>query len=217
MFRGLNYFANELIDVSSYKTTLAQANVEHTLLRKWGSLTTTYSIYRGTDWLGARDDDGGEIDYHSDAKLQFLKHSLSLSLNYIFNDRSYTFGSNLYFQYTDDYLYSNDKLSVGSSYSVRGYIANLLGNKGLYIQNNLNRDIQIKNTTITPFLGLDYGKIRCEKDNEDSCGEIYSTSGGFKLKHKSFSSSFSWSRPIKDIDSNYKQEDIFRYDISYKF
>ncbi len=44
-----NYFSNELIDVSSYSTTLGQIDLTHTYVKEWGQLISKYSFHRGLD------------------------------------------------------------------------------------------------------------------------------------------------------------------------
>jgi len=43
-----NYFSDELIEVSSYKTTEAQIDLRYTFVKNWGQLIATYSFNRGT-------------------------------------------------------------------------------------------------------------------------------------------------------------------------
>ena len=158
-----NYFSNELIDVSSYKTTLAQIDLIHTYIQNWGQLRTMYSYYRGTNWFGARDD-GSINGSSSNEKLQFTKYSLDSSLVYYFPIKTYQINSNVHIQYTNDFLYDNNKLRVGSYYTVRGYSSSYYGNNAYYIRNDFIKTFYPNISfnymqTISPFLGLDYGEI----------------------------------------------------------
>jgi hemolysin activation/secretion protein len=218
-----NYFSDQLIDVSSYSTTLAQVDVTHTLLQNWGQLTTTYSFYRGTDWFGARNDStmNQASNINKQAKLQFTKYSLDSNLLFYFTDRSYTLNSNLHLQYSDDFLYDNDKLRVGGYYSVRGYSSSYYGNNGGYINNNLLKtfspSLNIKYLqTISPFIGIDYGEVQCQSDNVNSCGKLIGGALGFKTDSKTLSSELSCSRALKKVPDQ-KIENLFRYNLTLKF
>jgi hemolysin activation/secretion protein len=219
------YFENELIEVSSYKTTLAQLDLTHTYLKNWGQFISTYSYYEGKNWFGSRDDryNNAEIDSTSEATLEFKKYSVSTSLLYYFTDRSYKFDNTFYLQHTNDLLYNNDQLTVGSDYTVRGYDdSNLFGNNGHYFKNNITKTFTPKLNkkyleTISIFAGLDYGHVRCESDNESSCGEIYGTALGFQTSADTISSDFTWSKAHKNIGTNSRKENRFTYKVTIEF
>ena len=85
-----------------------------------------------------------ESDDKGRQKLEFLKHTLDASLNYYLNDNTYVLSSNFHLQTTDDHLYNNDKLKVGSSYTVRGYSSpNYSGNNGYYIKNDVTKTFNV--------------------------------------------------------------------------
>ena len=219
-----NYFSNELIDVSSYKTTLVQIDLTHTYLQSWGSLTSTYSYYQGTNWFGARDDNyrSSEIDANRQQKLLFVKHSLNLNLLYYPEDRSYQVTTMAHLQKTGDLLYNNDQLTVGSAYTVRGYSSpNLVGNNGGYIKNDISttwffNDYPSLMQSLSLFAGLDYGAVQCEVDNKSSCGTIYGSAVGLNTNGSALSMSFTWSRPLKKLNDNFVLDNLFRFDITWK-
>jgi len=220
-----NYFANQLIDVSSYKTTLAQIDLIHTYLQNWGRLTTVYSYYQGTDWFGSRADGyvSAEIDATTQAKLQFKKHSIDVNLLYYLTDRSYQITSNFHLQHTTDTLYDVDKLTVGSDYTVRGYLnRNLYGNNAWYSKNDMTKTWEVnlhpsllQNVSVS--VGFDYGQARCETDNQSSCGNIYGMAVGLSTQAKKLTTSFVWSRPLKKINNNFKLDDLFKFDVTWQF
>ncbi|WXU00281.1 MAG: Hemolysin transporter protein ShlB [Catillopecten margaritatus gill symbiont] len=220
-----NYFVNRAIDVSSYKITLAQVDFIHTHLQSQWQLTNTYSYYQGVDWFGARDDDyvGAESDLINSAILEFKKFSVDSKLLYYFQDRSYSLNSNFHLQHTRDILYDNDKKTVGSSSTVRGYDRlSLFGNNAWYIRNDLSKSIKLDLhpkllKTITPFIGLDYGKVKCESDNNDNCGEIAGGAIGFQTSGNNLSTAFVWSRPLKKLRQGFKKEQLFTFNASWKF
>tara|TARA_B110000046_G_scaffold180703_1_gene211715 strand:+ start:1042 stop:2505 length:1464 start_codon:yes stop_codon:yes gene_type:complete len=220
-----NYFSNQAIEVSTYKTTLAQVDLTHTYLKNWGQINTTYSYYEGKDWFDARDDNyyGLEIDTINRAILEFKKYCLNTNILYSFKDKSYKFDSNFYLQYTNDLLYNNDQLTIGSDYTVRGYSdSNLFGNNGHYFKNDITKTFTPKLNsnyleTISIFVGLDYGKIKCEQDKKSSCGEIYGSAVGIILNAKTTTIDLTWSRAQKSISEDFQRENRFKYNLTIKF
>ena len=221
-----NYFANQLVNVSSYKTTLAEMDLTHTWLQSWGQLTTVYSYYQGTNWFGARGDGyvSAEIDATTQAKLQFKKHSIDINLLYnISQKRGYQFTSNFHLQRTNDLLYDGDKLTVGSDYTVRGYLdRNLYGNNAWYSKNDVTKKWVVDFhpsllQSVSTSVGLDYGQVACESDNQNSCGKIYGVAAGLSSYAQNLIASFVWSRPLKKINSKFKVASLFKFDVTWQF
>ena len=220
-----NYFANQLIEVSSYRTTLAQADLSHTYIGSWGQLSSTYSYYQGMNWFGARTDHyvSAETGTTNQAKLQFIKHSFDTNLLYYFSDKSYKFNSNAHIQFTNDLLYDNDKLTVGSDYTVRGYYnRSLFGNNAWYVKNDISKTWQ---PNLSPSLfqsislsaGVDYGEVRCESDNLSSCGSIVGAAVGLTSQGKHLQTHLVWSKPLKKINATFKKDDLFTFDMTWEF
>jgi hemolysin activation/secretion protein len=222
-----SYLEDELIEVSSYKTTHIQADFLHTFIQKWGTLNTTFSIYQGKDWFGARDDEyylksSKEVDYSTLATLEFTKYSLNTNAIIYLPNREYKIDSNFYWQYSDDELYDSDKLSVGSDYSVRGYSGDYYGNKAAYIKNDFIKETAFQFyepllQNISVYLGIDYGYVPCEKTNNENCGTLYGMGTGLRTNGKNFSTDFSWNRPLKKLKDDFILDNNFKYNFTMKF
>ncbi|MCK9454955.1 MAG: ShlB/FhaC/HecB family hemolysin secretion/activation protein [Sulfurimonas sp.] len=213
-----NYFSNQLIDVSSYKTALAQVDLVDTYFQNWGQVRSILSYYRGTNWLGARDD--GSI-LGSDEKLQFTKYSLDTNLIYNLPIPTYQINSNAHVQYTDDLLYDNNKLRVGSYYTVRGYEASYYGNNGYYIRNDFIKSFypslnQYFMQSISPFVGLDYGAVKCESNTKNACGSLAGAAIGIKTAAKNLDMELTLSRGLKHT-STIRPQNLFRYSLIFKY
>ncbi len=220
--RSRNFLAGQLIQVSSYKTTLAQLDVTHTWLQHWGSLTTTYSYYQGTDWFGARKDSffDAQTGASGQARLQFKKHTLGLNLDYRFPNKRYQFTSQAYLQYTADQLFDNDKLSIGGDYTVQGYVdGSLYGNNAWYVRNKLMASwgAMLHFATLESFAGFDYGRVKCESDNPLSCGTIYGLATGLSSQGHHFTSILTVGWPLKKISSTFKRTATLRLDTTWIF
>lgn len=214
-----NYFSDQLIDVSSYKTTHVQVDLIDTYYAFWGQVSNTLSYYRGTNWLGARDDSilGNDVK----EKLQFTKFSFDTRLLYNLPLATYQLNSNAHIQYTNHLLYDNNKLRVGSYYTVRGYEASYYGNNAYYIRNDFikqfypNLNVHFLQT-ISPFIGLDYGNVKCEANTEGSCGSLAGSAIGFKTAATNLDTEFSLSRGLKS-STNEKFQNLFRYSLTFKY
>ncbi len=224
--RSENYFEGQPIDVSSYVTTQLRLDLTHTHLRPWGSIVTRYDYHRGTDWFGARRDDyydppaGGEVR----ATLQFRKHTLSVRLTRYFDMyRRFHLESSAFVQYSGDLLYDNDKLTVGSDYTVRGYTSpSLYGNNAWYLHNDLVATWPVPLQaallqSVSTFVGLDYGRVRCEVDNRGGCGKVYGAAAGVRTAGGRLTGSFVWSRPLKEIGEAFERDSRFRFDLTWRF
>ncbi|MDQ7011543.1 MAG: ShlB/FhaC/HecB family hemolysin secretion/activation protein, partial [Mariprofundaceae bacterium] len=220
-----NLLASQLIQVSSYKTTVAQLDVTHLWLWRRGSLTTIYSYERGMDWFGARKDGffGAQTGSPGQARLQFVKHELDVSL-----DAGLPFGgirltSRAHLQRTLDALFDSDKLSVGGDYTVRGYPdGGLYGNNAWYVRNELTKSWAMNLNpamlqSVSLFGGYDYGHVRCEADNPLSCGTIHGVVAGFRTQGRHASAAFTAAWPLKKVSASFRRRPTLRLDMTWGF
>jgi hemolysin activation/secretion protein len=220
------YFDKQLIDVSSYRTSQARLELRHDWFQNWGQLYTIYSYHRGLDYFGARDDDYFTVEdgFETEASLQFEKFNFDSQLYYYLPDPAWYAGFKLNLQYSDDVLYDNDKLYLGSPYTVRGYSSALSGSKAWYLRSDLTHRWQ---SVVNPFsgkpsaksislsVGVDYGDVSCEIDNRDICGEIYGLGLGAEIADANFNGRLVWARPLKEIGDDIGDEDFFMLDVRW--
>ncbi len=221
-----NFFDDELIDVSSYVTSQLQLELNHLWLQPWGQLSSQVIFHRGLDAFGARDDDYFERDDGSGslARLQFEKYTLGGQLRYWLPPPGWSLDLALQLQYSDDILFDNDKLSLGSPYTVRGYASALSGSNAGYLRADILRLLQ---TAANPFgegslaksitlsAGIDYGEVKCEADNADSCGQIYGAGVAIRVQDANFSGIFSWGHPLEEIGDDIGDRDIYHLDLRW--
>ena len=74
-----------------------------------------------------------------------------------------------YGQYAKKGIVASEQIGVGGPYSVRGFTNEdqLSGNKGFYMRNELSLSKRYTNTSINPYMALDYGVV---SENEESYG-----------------------------------------------
>ncbi len=221
-----NLFEGEVIDVSSYKTSKAEIALRHDWFTAWGQLFSRYSYQQGLDSFGARDDRffNAEDGNDSDARLQFKKHTLEGQLYYYLPQPGWEIDFTLHGQFSKDRLYDADKLFLGSESTVRGYTSAFAGSNGWYARSDLVKRLQ---SLTNPFsekslsklislsLGIDYGEIRCEADNPDLCGEIYGLGAAVQIVDDNFSALLSWGHPLKELQDDIGNEDIFLLDLRW--
>lgn len=220
-----SFFENQLIDVSSYKTSQVQLELQHTWLRSWGQVFTRYAYYEGLDSFGARDDDYFTLEDGSEneARLQFEKFIIDSSLYYQHKPGWFS-NARLVLHYSDDILFINDQLSLGSPYTVRGYKTALSGSNAWYLRYDLVRQLRAVNRldgdeslakSLSLGFGIDYGEVRCEVDNSDTCGEIYGLGVNLDIVDKNFSGHLHWGHPLKQIGDDIGDEDRFLLDLRW--
>ena len=221
-----NFFEGEAVDVSSYKTSKLQLELQHDWYQPWGQLGVVYIYHRGLDSFGARDDDyferGDGVD--GEARLQFEKFTVDGRLMYFLGGADIYLDVNLFLQYSDDLLFDSDKLNLGSHYTVRGYASALSGGNAWYLHNDLTWQLHSSGNSpadgslaksIALSLGLDYGEVECEADNADTCGDIYAAGLGLVVWDRNFSARLSWGFPLKKIDDDIGDEDLYLLDLRW--
>ncbi|WP_428633991.1 hypothetical protein, partial [Sedimenticola sp.] len=71
--------------------------------------------------------------------------------------------------------------------------------------------------TVSGYVGLDYGEVRCESDNATSCGDIYGMALGTDITGRHLSASFVLGMPLKEISEDFDKEVLFKFDLIGKF
>ena len=220
------YFERERIDVSSYKTSQLRLELRHDWLPLWGQLSTVYSYHQGLDAFGARDDDyfRNIAGQDSEARLQFEKYNIDSQLIYYLTNPAWYAVLGFHLQYSDDILYDNDKLYLGSPYTVRGYSSALSGSNAWYLRSDLARRLQ---SVVNPFsgnpliksisvsAGLDYGEVKCEVDNSDVCGEIYGLALGLEIADANFNGRLQLGYPLKEIGEDIGDQNTYMLDLRW--
>ncbi len=221
-----NFFAGQLIDVSSYRTSQLQLEFAHDWWLARGRWSTRYRFYKGLDRYGARDDDYFTLDqgFDNPARLQFEKFVLDSHAEIALGTPTLRLQAVL--QYSDDILFVADQLSLGSPYTVRGYSSALSGSNAGYLRGDLiwplrgaSRDaVQAPaRKSLQVSLGLDYGEVKCEAGNDDVCGDIYGAGAGIVWSDANFIGQLHWGHPLKELDDGVGDKDQFLLDLRWRF
>ncbi len=200
---NLNRIQKLTIDVSSKRYSNITFGINDVTTILSGGTYWDLSFTKGTPWFGAawiNDPDlrGFDID--------FLKFngliSWSKNINQ-FNYFSINYDLTTSFQYSKDVLVSDQNISIGDEFSVRGFKEDSIsGNTGGYISNTLKFPFylrQLGGVSIVPFVGYDVGYVKnnCSQYVTNCSGEYISGgSVGLKLNQQHFSSSLSAGWPL---------------------
>lgn len=221
-------FEDVLVDVSSYKTTQAQFEISHDRFQPWGQISSSYSYVKGLDSYGARDDNYFTVEngFDNEARLQFEKHVIASRLNYYLDDPRYWYSFNIHLQYSDDILFTSDQLSLGNSYTVRGYAPALSGSSGWYMRHEISRSLAAGGNSVdgkkyqksmSVSTGLDYAEAKCDSDNRTACGDIYALFASATIADRNFSLNLIWGHPLKKIDEETGRDDHYSLDLNWSF
>ncbi|NBM97457.1 ShlB/FhaC/HecB family hemolysin secretion/activation protein [Proteus penneri] len=184
--------AQQKLLISSPTLTSLLFSPQYSLHFDRGYLTINPMIEVGLSFLGA------SPDYIADNSPRSHYRKLSINLSYqhlLFNKLSYI--TSFYGQYTQDNLYSIEKLAIDGIKAVRGYKESKLNaNSGFYWRNEINI------SPINFFLGkwnfifaLDYGVAHSDK-YETKKSEIIGSAIGASFYHSIFSSQILINKPM---------------------
>lgn len=203
-----NRIEGSQIDVSSKRFSNVTLGLTRVGTMFDGSLYADLSTTFGVPWFGAAwKNDPDLTGFDIDA----VKYNglLSWSKNLYQAGRvgvEYELGSG--FQYTDDILVSDENMSVGDEYTVRGYKDSYMSvNSAAYISNTFKFPISIFKygiNQISPFIGYDLAVVKdnCSQDIS-LCHAEYMTGAAIGLKFNAthFNSALTYSRPLTEPTS----------------
>ncbi len=205
-----NYINNTYWESSSYRYSLAYLSLQHSFT---GKSFQFFNIWKYTKGLNAF-----EVNNPTELSNNFEKYNLDIDFTKFFQNTLNTqFSSTLSAQYSPYKLFSSEQISIGGPYSVRGFNnANISGNSGYFIRNEVSFAKKIKTFNIRPYLGLDYGFIK--KSADSSYGDISGGVIGTKINKEFLNLNLFYSFPINDVfftkDSS---EDFLGFNLTISF
>lgn len=195
-YKSKNYIDEAAIETSTYNLSKGGFNLNYLYQSSsfYNSLTLYYT--KGLHMFS---------DFNpTDLEEIFEKYSM----DYTFSKQisSIKYNLDLHLQYSKDALFSNNQISIGGPYSVRGFKEEgLSGNTGYYYRNEFSyrgKEKWFKSLTANYYLAIDGGYIKNEEDTTG--GILLGNSFGVKLSHKNLSFDFSYSTALKknDVENN---------------
>lgn len=204
-----NYIDDEKLILSSRKLSVLKLDIGHQRRLFNGMFFGEIAYYEGLKRFGAERDDWEYKDSTS-PKAQFQKYTMDINWYKPFkiNNQNFSYRFSFSGQYSDDILYSSEKMSIGDDTTVRGFKENsIMGDKGIYIRNELAYNYNF----LEPFIAFDIGRVKdVTKDEyyEKYGTELSGASIGVRVYFKYFTASITYSKPLtapRYIDKN-KQE-----------
>lgn len=170
----------------SYETTEVGIRAIHARRILDGSLSLGLEYYWGEDFLGASEplegDDVPTPEYGKWAGTLSYYHPIFISHEQLM------WSSILRTQYSPDTLYGAERISIGSRYTVRGFIDDSLsGDSGGYVRNELSWRLPLpiddldKIRVCELFVGYDYGMILKDEDDPYERGSVQGMAVGFRV------------------------------------
>lgn len=201
-----NFIMESPVTISSkdYSSLTAGMNWVGSAAGGWAYLD--FNMTKGVPWFSTawnsdRDLDGFDLDYKKYNGMLNWSKRLAASDNGIV---TLDYELNSGFQFTNDVLVSDAKMSVGDEYSVRGFKESSVSTeRAAWISNTFKMPVNINYARIyqlSPFTGFDIGLARRNCPPEvSSCDRDYLSGAvlGVKANGKDFSGSFTAGWPIK--------------------
>ncbi|ASA58319.1 hemolysin activator protein [Vibrio gazogenes] len=190
--REKNYLMDSLIASSSRNLSSAYVGLDYSTRLGSGFLTVSPRLTMGSDLFG------GERNQPGFPKAQFRKGTLTASYTQPFQSGP-VFTSTLFAQWSNDTLYSSQRLSIGGEYSVRGFKdVSISGDEGYYWRNDLSYPLGT-----LPYIGqvsaqwaVDTGSIVRDKNDALERGSLMGSSLGIQTRSRRVSSSLAIGMPL---------------------
>ncbi len=190
-----NFLNDTKLELQSYSLNILSMGIKHSYLGD------SYDYY--SKWTVSKGLSGTENFARQET--DFLKYVLDVAYNkYFETENSFKFTSLLRAQYSTNYLFGTEEISMGGIYSVRGFNdTGLSGNTGFYVRNELTPTYTFDRVNISPYIAFDYGYVAEDKNN--IYGTILGGTIGSRIVWKDINFDIFYSTPLKD--SEFTNED----------
>jgi len=199
-----NYIENTLIKSSSQRLTELQVGFNHGARIGSSYLNLDLGYQKG---IGTLDAQNNHHPKGSEPVARYKKYSLTASFLNPFKlyEERFSFDSLLYYQKSEDVLFSPQRISLGGISSVRGFKEqSLSGDSGGYWRNQLRWTKPISTNWLQPFiqqygltLAYDQGIIKKDKHNGDYHGKLSGNAIELNLRGAYFTASLSAAHSLK--------------------
>lgn len=190
-----NYFDGIKLITSSRKLSVLKIEANHNRRFFNGVLYGNFTYHEGIKKFGAEKDEN-KGDYSPRAQFQKYTADLSWYKPFMIREQRFSYRVSFSGQYSDDILYSSEKLGIGDDTTVRGFKENsIMGDKGFYIRNEIGYNYK----SLEPFIAYDYGRVKdVYKDEyyEKNGSEMSGATIGLRMYLNNFDMSFSYSKPL---------------------
>lgn len=160
-----NYLERQYLKVGSRRLSVLNVDLGlTTILGDW-VVDTSVGVDTGQRWANALDDLPNLPDWAPRAQFEKYKLSVNLFRQFAVAGVPLNWSTSLTAQKSRDVLYGSEQISIGSLYSVRGFVKNAIsGDTGYFVRNELShrRSVSLADG-IAPVMklaaGYDFGRI----------------------------------------------------------
>lgn len=194
------------IDASTYNLSVARAGVKYVYQQPSWEMYSLIDYVHGVNPFNPTTD--GSL------KHDFSKWTLSLGgTKYFETNPPSTYQFSGYAQHSNDLLYSVEQISIGGSYSVRGFQSkNISGNSGWYARNDFLFQIS---PNVSPYVSYDVGHIQSGVDTAG--GTLTSATFGLRAHYRSFALDVYHAIPLSSPDKTFDTDPFIGISASSNF
>ena len=210
-----NYIEDTEVEVQRRITSGVELSAGHRLF--WGNSTIegqlTYK--QGLKLFGALPAPEEEFD-EGTSQFKILSLDASISTPFQVGDQKFKFDSSVKFQSNKTPLIAQDRFSIGSRYSVRGFDgkASLAAEKGVLLQNTLSWTIPKVGADV--YLGVDYGRVSGPSTEELVGTSLTGAVLGIRGSYEGLSYDIFAGRPVRK-PGELEVGKVFGFSLNYGF
>ncbi|MBI2240981.1 MAG: ShlB/FhaC/HecB family hemolysin secretion/activation protein [Magnetospirillum gryphiswaldense] len=199
------YVNDQKLDNSSYGLTIGGLGLGHSRRLFGGFLSMTALWERGFDLLHADGDAPGLAKDSPHAQFDKLSADLSYQHPIEIAGVALNYSASAHGQWSESTLYSAERISLGSLYSVRGFDAEYVsGDIGLYTRNELSAKLPETGQAwldqglgrISPFVAFDYGALRSDSRDNTERGALAGWATGIRTSGGHVLASFTYAQAL---------------------
>lgn len=204
-----NFLNDVKLELQSYDLPILNLGVKHSYLGDGYDYYSKFIVSKGL---------AESQDNFAKQETDFTKYVLDLGYNKYFDTKNnLKFASTLRSQYSNNYLYGTEEISMGGIYSVRGFNnSGLSGNTGFYNRNELSLQYSVDTIKISPYIGLDFGYVK--EDIHNIFGTINGDAIGTRFSWENTNLEIFFNAPLKDTSfTKEDSENFIGVSINYDF
>lgn len=204
--KTLSKIDTTVINASTYNLSVGRAGVKYVYQQPSWEMYSLIDYYHGLNPFNPTTD--GSL------KHDFSKWTLSVGgTKYFDTSLPITYQLSSYAQYSNDLLYSVEQISIGGSYSVRGFqTKNISGDSGWYARNDL---LFQTSPNVSPYIAYDIGHIKSGVDTAG--GTLTSATFGLRAHYRSFGLDIYHAIPLTSPDKTFDTDPFIGISASTNF
>jgi len=187
-----NFISDVRLLASSFRLAVLSLGVDYQERLFGGLISTSVDWRRGTNLIGA--DSILTVDEGPQRIFNKLDYTLNFTRPFAISDQNFLYTANLQGQFSDENLFSSERVSIGSPSAVRGFRAGgISGDEGTYLRQEINWfglccDISSGwlegDLDVSAFVALDVGIIKNDATDDFERGVLKSVTGGGRIRVK---------------------------------